>query len=190
MPKTQPSSLTTLIALLRRLAFTLLTKLLQLVLPLPLFPAISSTLAQAFNLPVLPALPSLQLPSLQLPSLAPPSLAPRAIIHKERAALQGLETEVAKGIGAVEETMPLAEKVRSWRAFQHDGHGNWGGKDGQTGGGGRPRIEEVEFLEGQGGKMGSVVKEAKKTLEGIVPKVSFIPQTPPLSCVSIFVIFY
>jgi len=177
MPKAQPSSLTTLIALLRRLAFTLLTKLLQLVLPLPLFPAISSTLAQAFNLPVLT--PSI--PALQLPSLAPPSLAPRAIIHKERAALQGLETEVAKGIGAVEETMPLAEKVRSWRAFQHDGHGNWGGKDGQTGGGGRPRIEEVEFLEGQGGQVGRVVKEAKKTLEGIVPKVCSRPSDSPYS---------
>jgi hypothetical protein len=191
------STITTIIALVRRIAFSLVTKFLQLVLPLPLFPAVSSLLAQAFGIDPL-TLSSLHIPTIPIPPFAPLTfhdpMAGKKVSPPFKQDLASLRQEFEKGANAAvvnseAETMPLLEKVRSWRAFNHDNHRMWQGRverrrnsqgEGgnsagtpENGGGARRPIDQVEFnSEDPASESKSVLKEAKDSMEALIPKVS------------------
>ena len=203
MPR-KTSTLNTLLSFIKRLIFSVLTKLLQLILPIPLFPAVSSALAQAFNIDPL-TLSRLQppnLPNIPRPSMFPGRLPmPSQVQVPLKQELDALRKDMT-GLASADETIPLLEKVRSWRAFHHDQGKEWHERAEksraeverftQIGGGvgavvrntteagtRRRKIQHIEF-DNPVAETKSIIKDAKDSFEKFSPKVSypFFPLCP------------
>src|ERR1700738_3089014 len=113
------STLTTITTFLKNLTSTLLNRFLKVVLPIPLFPTVSSVLAQALNIDPLTLKP-FPMPHLAIPPFVPFSTLKKPavpdIAQMRKDFRKGVQKFVSEG-----ETIPLVEKVRTWRAAHHDG---------------------------------------------------------------------
>lgn len=162
--------LTEITTFLQNLTFTLLNKLLKLILPIPLFPTVSSLLAQALHID------PLSLKPFPLPTIPVAPFAPFSHMRKPHIPDVGqLRKEFRKAAAVIESeggTIPINEKVRTWKVDRPSA--NKEGKEAVEKEG-RRRIDQVEF----GGaiperaipEIRSAIKEAKDSLEGLVPKV-------------------
>jgi hypothetical protein len=162
--------LTQITTSLQNLTFTLLNKLLKLILPIPLFPTVSSLLAQALHID------PLSLKPFPLPTIPVAPFAPFSHMRKPHIPDVGqLRGEFRKAAAVIESeggTIPINEKVRTWKVDSHDAHKPSANKEGKRAEEkeGRRRIDQVEF-EGAVPEIKSTIKEAKDSLQGLVPKV-------------------
>jgi hypothetical protein len=107
-----------IILFLQHVAFLLIRKVLQFALPLPLFPAVSSVLAKAVGIDPL-ALKPFTLPNvLGLPQIAiiPPS--PHILPRVGPTMDMKVPTLGPLQVAAEEATIPLGEKIHTWRQNQ------------------------------------------------------------------------
>ena len=172
------SILTTIATFLKNLTFNLLNKFLKLVLPIPLFPTVSSVLAQALHIDPLTLKP-FSMPNIPtIPSFVPFSRINKPVVPE----IGQLRKDFRKGVqGFVSEgeAIPLLEKVRTWRASNQDAQRQWEEKrknrerEQAMEKDGRKRIDQVEF-EGGIPETKSIIKDVKDSFEEVVPKV-YIP---------------
>lgn len=169
------------IAIFRRVLLFLINKVLKWLLPIPLFPAVSSVLANMVGIN------PLTLNNFSLQKLPTISLIPPVPIHLPT--VRGIEAEAEH---ILSETIPLGEKVQTWRQrhlvpenvtsdaedilhlaekITKKSLGNGKQK--------RERIDHIDF-DNPLGRVEKAIPDVKSAVQDVLPHAVAIPQVHPI----------
>ena len=170
------------VAIIRRVVFLVVNKILKWLLPIPLFPAVSSVLANMVGINPF-TLNSIALPKLPAISVIPAT----PIVASAIPSLPVLPNQLVPPKIDLSETIPLGEKVRTWRQ-RHLVAENAGNDheniiqlaqkinrkslgDGKTK---RERIDHIDF-DNPLGRVEKAAPEIKTAIRDVVPQVHLRP---------------